>query len=935
MPVELFDSQEPKQIAGFRLLTCLASGGMGAVYKARQVSMDRVVAVKLLAPKYTDDAVFSDRFLKEARAAARLSHPNIVQAIDVGEADGIYYFVMELVEGNTLSAMLRTGGKLPSLEACGIISQIARALEHAAHYGMLHLDVKPANIMLTPTGLAKLADFGLARHVEDEDVLYAEKNVVFGTPPYMSPEQLQGVANLNGQSDVYSLGVTFYELVTGNNPFKAPTTKQTIKKVRAGNVPPPHTVDEGIPLDVSLVIAKMMASDRAERYADATELLVDLDALMRLHPPPVVHNLIAPSADRGGKATRRRRGFAAAFTLVVGVLLITAAVAILLTRKTSPPDFPKHATPQARQSFPPAPDDPKSTSVEEKLRLVAAQADKLKEQDRFSEALKLYQDFAGAHSDSHWAGEAVRQAESIQVRARWRAQDYAKKAMVAVEAKDFDNARANCEKIEALGLTQAESIARDVRKAIEQKEQEFTHAEKLRTAGKAFAALKREMEQMLEQGNADAALAKGNEFIRTPEYVRYHKGARELIAQARATQSALRAALNGARKAIGYRLLGHPRGAGLAEVTSEGKLVFHHPDHSLALTELAPADLAELARKGAKDLRKICPGLAFNFAARGYHVEVLQQTFDLRKYRPRSLPEWLLQIERVSLVEAIALKIGESNPVKAYELFRFLKHIHSRSALYRENRTRLNGLLARMQELYTEGMQAIPAGDFIYGVGKNKKEVFLKDFYLDTYEVTNAQYAEFLDHVRQVGSARYDHKQQPATKKDHVPDNWEGRWQNNPNHPVTGVDWFDVWAYAAWRGKRLPTELEWEKAARGADGRKYPWGDSWEEGRCNAPPPAFTADMVLPAGVVPVGRCYGPSRYGVNDMIGNAREWVIAAEKPDPAKVSEETLLPGAVTRGGSYKSLATTYRKSHISRLTRDDQTGFRCALSFELERP
>ena len=142
-------------VPGYHLRTQLARGGMGAVYRAYQISMDRVVAVKVLAGKFTEDTVFVERFQKEARAAARLNHPNIVQAIDVAESDGHWYFVMEFVEGSALSALLRERGKLPPLEACGLIVQIARALEHASRFGMLHLDVKPGNIMVTPAGCAK------------------------------------------------------------------------------------------------------------------------------------------------------------------------------------------------------------------------------------------------------------------------------------------------------------------------------------------------------------------------------------------------------------------------------------------------------------------------------------------------------------------------------------------------------------------------------------------------------------------------------------------------------------------------------------------------------------------------------------------------------------------------------------------------------------
>jgi len=942
MSSEPAKAQEPRQIAGFRLLECISSGGMGAVYKAYQISMDRTVAFKVLAKKYTDDPVFVDRFLKEARAAARLSHPNIVQAIDVGEAEGVYYFVMELVEGSTLSALLKEKGKIPSLDSCEIISQVARALEHAARYGMLHLDVKPGNIMLTHTGLAKLADFGLARHIEDVDTLYAEKKVVFGTPPYMSPEQIRGVGNLDGRSDIYSLGVTFYELVTGTNPFKAPTTKQMLRKVRAGNAPPAHTVDEGIPLDVSLVIEKMMSPDREARYRDASELLIDLDALSRLQPPPVVHGLALPVNRQHEEQVGRRRGVAAAVALLTILVLISGAVAALLLRETSPPEnLPAQETREVRP-LPVIPDDPVNVTLEEKLRETAAEADKLKGQDRFRDAIKLYKDFAAAHPTSPWSREAVRLAENLQVRARWRAQDYAKKAAAAAEAGDFAGALACCDKIEAIDLPQTRSIARSARLAVEKKQKEYAHAQKVRNADKALATLREEVRRFLEKGQPDAAAARCAAFLKTEEYSRYHPAARQLFDQADALKRVQAAVISGARASGGYRLRGEPRGAVLADVNGEKRLILDGSPKPFSPFQLAPVDIVALAEKGSDDPSRLRPGLALWFSMQERHYEALRQIFDMRRRR-RALPEWLKDIECRSLINSISLKVKEGDPKKAYDLFRFLKRAHRRSPIYRRNRELLAGLLARIAKEKTKGMQPVPPGHFLYGVGRSRgKNKFLGLFYIDTYEVTNAEYKEFLDYLRATGSTEYDHESQPASKKSHVPLDWEELSRGRPDYPVVGVDWYDAYAYAAWRGKRLPTDDEWEKAARSVDGRKYPWGDSWEEGRCNAPPPVFTADTVLPAGVAPVGSFDGASRYGVRDMIGNAREWVAMTRKSGPTPPEHapgegaiKSVPATAPVRGGSFKNLATTYYKVQLPLLTRDRETGFRCALTLDMEKP
>jgi len=943
MSPEPGETQELRQIAGFKLLECISRGGMGAVYKAYQISMDRTVAFKVLAKKYTDDKIFVDRFLKEARAAARLNHPNIVQAIDVGDADGVYYFVMELVEGSTLSALLKEKGKIPSLDACGIISQVARALEHSARYGMLHLDVKPGNIMLTHTGLAKLADFGLARHVEDEDTLYAEKKVVFGTPPYMSPEQIRGVSHLDGRSDIYSLGVTFYELVTGSNPFKAPTTKEMLRKVRAGNVPPAHMVDDGIPLDVSLVIDKMMSTEREARYRDASELLIDLDALSRLQPPPVAHELALPGSERDEERLGRRRGLVAAVALLTILVLITGAAVMLLLHETSPP--PERPLAQEKHEMRPLPanaDDPENITLEEKLRETATEADRLKAEDRFKEAIKLYKDFAEAHPTSPWSQEAFRLAENLQVRARWRAQDYAKKASAAAEAEDFAGARACCEKIEAIDLSETRSIARSARVAVEKKRKEYAHAEKLRSADKALERLREEVGQFLRKGRPDVAAARCAEFLKTKEYSPYHKAARQLSDEVYALKRVQAAVLSGARVSGEYRLRGRPTGAVLAGVDGEKRLILRGALEPLSPFELAPVDIVALAEKGTENPSRLRPGLALWFSMQEGHYEALRQIFDMRR-RGRTLPEWLKKIECRSLIEAVSLEVKEGKPEKAYKLFAFLKRVYRRSPTYRQSRERLAGLLARIAKERTKGMQAIPPGHFLCGVGRaGGKNKFLGLFYVDTYEVTNAEYQEFLDDLRGTGSSEYDHESQPTSKKSHVPLDWEELSRGRSTYPVVGVDWYDAYAYAAWRGKRLPTDDEWEKAARSVDGRKYPWGDSWEKGRCNGPPPVFTSDTVVPTDVAPVGSFDGASRYGVRDMIGNAREWVAMMRKsgpPRPEKGSGENEIEGAPAiasvRGGSFKNLATAYYKVQLPLLARDRQTGFRCARTLDMEDP
>ncbi|HEV3236750.1 MAG TPA: serine/threonine-protein kinase, partial [Gemmataceae bacterium] len=208
-----------QQIPGYQLLEKLGQGSAGAVFKARQLSMNRLVAIKILHPRRAADPGYLARLTREAHLAAKLSHNNIVQAIDVGSIGNVHYFVMEYIEGTTLRKELDQGRQFPEAEAIDIILQIAQALEHANRRGLIHRDVKPANIVLTADGIAKLADLGMARDTGDDKLARAEAGMTIGTPFYMAPEQILGRSDIDIRADIYSLGATFYHLVAGQPPF--------------------------------------------------------------------------------------------------------------------------------------------------------------------------------------------------------------------------------------------------------------------------------------------------------------------------------------------------------------------------------------------------------------------------------------------------------------------------------------------------------------------------------------------------------------------------------------------------------------------------------------------------------------------------------------------------------------------------------------------
>src|SRR5271154_2585687 len=203
----------------YELRNQIARGGTAQVYLARDLLLDRPVALKVLIPELSADHSFVERFRREAQAAANLSHPNIVPVFDWGESERTYFIVMEYVDGEPLSSIIRTQAPLSALQAASIASDIAKALSYAHRHGVVHRDVKPGNVLITADGQVKVTDFGIARATgADEQV--TQTGLVMGTATYFSPEQAQGLA-VDGRSDVYSLGVVLYELVCGVAPFIA------------------------------------------------------------------------------------------------------------------------------------------------------------------------------------------------------------------------------------------------------------------------------------------------------------------------------------------------------------------------------------------------------------------------------------------------------------------------------------------------------------------------------------------------------------------------------------------------------------------------------------------------------------------------------------------------------------------------------------------
>lgn len=277
------------QIPGYKILGKIGAGAMAVVYKARQLSLNRIVAIKVLPKRFSESPEYVERFYKEGQAAGKLNHTNIVQAFDVGEAGGYHYFVMEYVEGRTVAEDLAAGKVFDEKEAIDIIIQVAHALEHAHGQGLIHRDVKPKNIMISEDGIVKLADMGLAREMTDIKLAQTEAGKAYGTPYYIAPEQIRGKIDIDGRADIYGLGATAYHMLTGRVPFMADDSADVMRKhLREPLVPPDH-INTSLSAGVSEVIEIMMAKRREDRYNNVKELLMDLEALRNGQPPLQAH----------------------------------------------------------------------------------------------------------------------------------------------------------------------------------------------------------------------------------------------------------------------------------------------------------------------------------------------------------------------------------------------------------------------------------------------------------------------------------------------------------------------------------------------------------------------------------------------------------------------------------------------------------------------
>ncbi|MFH1679391.1 MAG: protein kinase [Candidatus Eisenbacteria bacterium] len=307
-----------RTISHYRVLEKLGEGGMGVVYRAEDTKLGRTVALKFLPPELTKDSEAKQRFVREAQSASSLSHPHITTIYEIDEAEGLTFIAMECIEGGSLKKKIHAG-PLPLDEAIGVAIQVAEGLQEAHEKGIVHRDIKPDNVMVTPKGQAKIMDFGLARSAGKTTL--TKEGTTLGTVAYMSPEQARGEA-VDHRTDIWSLGVVLYEMITGRLPFRGDHEPAIVYSILNEDPEPPTAVRTGVPMELERIVGKCLAKEAGGRFQRADELLVDLRSLAR-------------GSERAATAPRpekRERSRVRTVLIAVGVLVAFAAASAVIQR---------------------------------------------------------------------------------------------------------------------------------------------------------------------------------------------------------------------------------------------------------------------------------------------------------------------------------------------------------------------------------------------------------------------------------------------------------------------------------------------------------------------------------------------------------------------------------------------------------------------------
>lgn len=956
-----------RELGRYQIVERLGKGAMAEVYKAYQPSLDRHIALKILHGFLAEDEEFLRRFRRGAKLAAQLRHPNIVQVYDLGVVDGVYhYLAMEYVAGETLADRLgdpvRPSEPLPLPEALRVTKDVASALSYAHGVGMVHRDVKPSNVMLDQDERAVLTDFGVAKLLGG--ARFTGTGALVGTPHYISPEQAMGKVE-DVRSDIYSLGGVFFQLVTGHLPYEGEAAGAILLRHLSDPVPVASEINPSLPASVDRVILKAMAKDLEDRYQTADELIADLERIgaegfsadeveTSLREP-----MTAPSMRGARPVPERPAPTPASMNALDGTEYLEPYVLTTDQVVTDPTELPAaceahwdravdhfvtgYITSWLRDGvkrlraahYHGAADDLERVAIRSEAIIQRVKEDDLVRNAGLEEFLEslgaappvLKVDPEEIVLEPVGVGKSGESVEltitnegrgylfgSIACRVPWLKADpewfgcfsgESCQVTIRTDLGGLPAGRVRSEdaiRILSVGGDRSLSVEANIRAAdleVGTSLLDFGTVGQGETTEIAFAVRNVGHGRLVCRVRARVpwvSVTPSRFVVSADEKVDVTAciHSESLPAGETSQEWALVVESNGGEAVLGIR----------GEVLKP-ELRVKPPRLDLGVVDLVDGEeeSAEL------DLENVGPGVL-----NGALV---------------SLADWL-SVEPATF----RCRSGESQTVRVRVRERRLGRRIGLLRVASNAGTTEVPVQLRVELSSRPEMVFVPSGVFLRGSEeddpmaeaseKPQREIYLSDYWIGKYPVTNAQYGVF---VRAAGRR--------------PPRHWEGETppQGEENHPVVGVSWWDAYAYCQWlsdltgRLYRLPTEAQWEKAARGTDGRRYPWGDRWRRGRCNS-------RELYNEGTTEVGAFSpaGDSVYGCADMAGGVLEWVADWYRDDYYERSSVTRDPygpasGAVKtlRGGSWTTDRWGVRcasRYNGNRKSASSEAGFRCAI-------
>ncbi len=741
--------EKGQKFGEYKVIRELGRGAMGVVYEAVQEGLNRRVALKVMLASYTSSPEAVERFLREGQSTAKLKHPNIVPVFGLGEVDGNFYYAMDYIQGKSLKDALKDD-VLTFKERAGIIRDACRGLDFAHKEGIIHRDVKPANIMIDKDGRVLVTDFGIAK-TEESSTLTAEGQIL-GTPMYMSPEQADGLPGIDNRADIYSLGATLYETISLSRPFHGEDVRSIIRNVIEVEPQPPRRIDPKIPRDLETICLKAMEKKPEKRYCSAGDMADDLEKFINGEP------ISAKPLGAAGRLMKKIRKNKLAAALLFLLFVVTA----------SGSGFGAYRYHEWR------------SEVSERISAARAAFDA----GDFEGAKEKYNAVLAIDKDN---GEAKEGVEKCGL----------KIAYMEEKRKEEEDRRREDE-IAKKNLVEARRLWEEGGRLLGRARADFDSAIKAGGEGKSqlSADLLKSAFSLGENASDSFTQALG----KSRDYADAEKGKVE-------------SCLLRSRAEIQRGDFGRAHGyLAIAKDVSKGR--FH--GNEIADLERIVAGTGSIsigAPSGQGAEARIPAGSAVEIAEislETFGESPLRKPFGTTPIADKDIPmgNYVIYVSR-----------------EGFETARFPVFI-GRNASVRADFPLLPAGSA------PKGMAYVPAGEFLSGdVHSGLLKTHLEGFLIDLREVTHEEYKKFTDSIadQQEKMLRVPRRREGEKLIAYwlSEKSFESRY-NGKNLPVYGVSMEDAEAYATWAGKRLPTAMEWEKAARGADGRLWPWGNRFD-----------------------------------------------------------------------------------------------------------